>query len=79
MKNLSGAIGVTVTPFTGGETPDFGEIERQTELLCNSDIDGIFPCSSTGEYPKMSFENKVKIMEIAARRNGGRKIPSDSS
>jgi dihydrodipicolinate synthase/N-acetylneuraminate lyase len=73
MKDLSGAIGVTVTPFISGETPDFKEIEKQTEILCNSDIDGIFPCSSTGEYPKISFDNKIKIMETVAKVNAGRK------
>ena len=66
MKDLRGAIGVTVTPFISGETPNFDEIKRQTEILCNSGIDGIFPCSSTGEYPKISFENKIKIMETVA-------------
>ena len=74
MKDLSGAIGVTVTPFISGETPDFKEIERQTEQLAISGIDGIFPCSSTGEYPKISFENKMKIMETAAKANAGRKL-----
>ena len=74
MKDLRGAIGVTVTPFTSGESPDFKEIEKQTEILCNSDIDGIFPCSSTGEYPKISFENKIKIMETVAKVNAGRKV-----
>ncbi|MDY2841615.1 MAG: dihydrodipicolinate synthase family protein [Candidatus Borkfalkiaceae bacterium] len=73
MKDLRGAIGVTVTPFISGESPDFKEIEKQTEILCNSDIDGIFPCSSTGEYPKISFENKIKIMETVAKVNAGRK------
>lgn len=74
MRDLSGAIGVTVTPFISGETPDFKEIEKQTEILCNSDIDGIFPCSSTGEYPKISFLDKIKIMETVARVNAGRKM-----
>jgi len=74
MKDLQGAIGVTVTPFISGETPDYEEIKRQTEILCKSEIDGIFPCSSTGEYPKISFENKIKIMETVASQNEGRKV-----
>ena len=74
MKDLRGAIGVTVTPFISGETPNFAEIKRQTEILCNSSIDGIFPCSSTGEYPKISFDNKIKIMETVATANAGRKV-----
>ena len=73
-RDIAGAVGVTVTPFTHGEQPDFYEIERQTETLCESDIDGIFPCSSTGEYPKISIENKEKIMELVAKTNRGRKF-----
>ena len=74
MKDLRGAIGVTVTPFISGETPNFAEIEKQTEILAKSSIDGIFPCSSTGEYPKISFGNKIKIMETVASVNAGRKV-----
>ena len=74
MKDLSGAIGVTVTPFIKGETPNFEEIKKQTETLCSSEIDGIFPCSSTGEYPKISLENKIKMMETVAKVNAGRKV-----
>ena len=57
-RDIAGAIGVTVTPFTHGEQPDFYEIERQTETLCESDIDGIFPCSSTGNILK--YPSKIK-------------------
>ena len=74
MKDLSGAIGVTVTPFIGGEIPDLTEIARQTKVLCDSEIDGVFPCSSTGEYPKISLKNKIEIMETVASANAGRKI-----
>ncbi len=74
MRDLKGEIGVTVTPFLNGEKPDYDEVKRQIEELCNSEIDGIFPCSSTGEYPKMSFEDKIKMMEVVAEVNAGRKM-----
>ena len=46
----------------------------QIEKLSKSNIDGIFPCSSTGEYPKLSFEDKIRMMEVVKRVNNGRKF-----
>lgn len=74
MKQVKGAIAVTVTPIKSGTVPNYKEIERQTEILCKSSIDGIFPCSSTGEYPKLTIDDKIKIMEVVARVNNGRKL-----
>lgn len=74
MRDIKGEIGVTVTPFINGETPNYDEVRRQIEQLCNSEVDGIFPCSSTGEYPKLSFEDKIKMLEVVKEVNNGRKF-----
>ena len=74
MRDIKGEIGVTVTPFINGETPNYEEVKKQIEELCNTEIDGIFPCSSTGEYPKLSFEDKIKMMEVVKEVNNGRKF-----
>lgn len=72
-KKLCGAVAVTVTPFLRDALPDYEEIRKQTDFLARSSIDGIFPCSSTGEYPKIAFEDKIRIMETVAEVNAGRK------
>ena len=74
MRDIRGEIGVTITPFINGETPNYEEVKKQIEELCNTEIDGIFPCSSTGEYPKLSFEDKIKMMEVVKEVNNGRKF-----
>lgn len=74
MRDIRGEIGVTVTPFINGEKPNYEEVKKQVEELCNTDIDGIFPCSSTGEYPKLSFDDKIKMMEVVKEVNKGRKF-----
>lgn len=74
MRDIRGEIGVTVTPFINGEKPNYEEVKKQVEELCNTDIDGIFPCSSTGEYPKLSFDDKIKMMEVVKEVNNGRKF-----
>lgn len=74
MGKLSGAIGVTVTPLQEGDKPNYQEIIKQTEELCNSPIDGIFPCSSTGGYARLTVEDKLEIMKVVAQTNNGRKI-----
>ena len=74
MRDIRGQVVVTVTPFLRGETPDLEEIKRQTEALCLSGTDGIFPCSSTGEYPKLSFADKLRIMRTVSETNRGRKF-----
>lgn len=74
MKKLSGAIGVTVTPLLEGDRPNYDEIIRQADELANSPIDGFFPCSSTGGYARLTVEDKLKIMEVVAKTNNGRKV-----
>jgi 4-hydroxy-tetrahydrodipicolinate synthase len=74
MKKIVGAIGVSVTPLLKGDKPNYDELRKQMEELCSSEIDGIFPCSSTGGYPRLSLEDKLKIMEETAKINAGRKI-----
>lgn len=66
-------VAVTVTPFVKDCVPNFSEIEKQTETLCRSGIDAIFPNASTGEFPRMETEDKLKIMKTVADAAAGRK------
>ena len=66
-------VAVTVTPFREGCRPDLEEISRQTETLCQSGADALFPCASTGEFVCMETEDKLAVLETVARQNRGRK------
>ena len=72
-KKRNGLVAVTVTPLSGGFTPDYDEVARQTERLCGEEIDAIFPCSSTGEFPRLETEDKRRLLRTVAESAAGRK------
>jgi 4-hydroxy-tetrahydrodipicolinate synthase len=61
MKQLRSAIGVTVTPFTLDWQVDLDTVRIQAEHLSDSQITGVFPCASTGEFPYLSFAEQRAI------------------
>jgi len=73
LDTLKGPVAVTVTPVTKEYKPDYEELQRQTDWLCNSGITGLFPCSSTGEFVKLQPEEKIKVLKAVAQQNQGRK------
>ncbi len=61
MKQLRGAIGVTVTPFSTDWQVDLEAIRIQAEHLSESRITGVFPCASTSEFPHLTMEQQRAI------------------
>jgi len=68
LKDLRGAIGVTVTPFKQDWQVDLDTVRAQAERLSQSDITGVFPCASTGEFPHLSMREQCDIYQ--ATREG---------
>ncbi len=73
MKDLRGAIGVTVTPFAEDWQVDMESVHAQAERLAESDIAGVFPCASTGEFPHLSVEQQYAIYAATKEAVNGRK------
>ena len=73
MKQLRGAIGVSVTPFTADWQVDLRSICIQAEHLADSKITGVFPCASTGEFPHLSFADQRAIYIATQEGIGGKK------
>lgn len=73
MKELRGAIGVTVTPFKDDWHADLDAVRAQAARLEQSHIAGVFPCASTGEFTHMTMEEQRAV--LFATRDGldGRK------
>ena len=71
MNKTFRSVAVTVTPFTSGNHPDLEEIASQTAAFGESKIDAIFPCASTGEYVKMTVEDKCAILKTVSAANHG--------
>ena len=68
-----GPYAVLMTPFKFDGTIDWEAYEAEVEFLCQSPITGIFPCATTGEFVHMSPEENMKLIEVCARINKGRK------
>ena len=70
---LHSITAVPVTPFITGTKPNLDEIARQTEAICSSRVDAIFPCASTSEFVCMDPEDKLAVLKTVAETNKGRK------
>jgi 4-hydroxy-tetrahydrodipicolinate synthase len=70
LKQLRGAIGVTVTPFAMDWQVDLEAVRLQAEHLSQSQITGVFPCASTGEFPYLSFAQQ-RAVYIATKEGLG--------
>lgn len=66
-------VAVTVTPFSEGCRPNLDEICRQTETLCGTGAEVLFPCASTGEFVCMETEDKLAVLRAVSGQNRGRK------
>jgi len=70
LKELHGAIGVTVTPFDLDWRIDLNTIHEQAEKLAGTEIAGVFPCASTGEFPHLSMTEQ-RLINQATREGIG--------
>lgn len=71
--DLRGAIGVTVTPFAPDGQIDLGTVRAQAERLAASDVAGVFPCASTGEYPHLTLAEQYAVSKATRDALAGRK------
>jgi 4-hydroxy-tetrahydrodipicolinate synthase len=70
---VRGVIGVTVTPFTKDWRVDLDAVRAQAERLAQSEIAGLFPCASTGEFPHLTAEEQKSVYVATKEGVGGRK------
>lgn len=69
----NGAFGVLLTPFAADGKVNFDVFEKEVEFLSQSDIDGIFPSATTGEFVHLSPEENIEILKRTAKVAKGRK------
>ncbi|MGI8964567.1 MAG: dihydrodipicolinate synthase family protein, partial [Limisphaerales bacterium] len=63
---FTGAFTAIVTPFKNGKL-DEPALERLIKAQIQSGMDGIVPVGTTGESPTVSFEEHVKIIDLAVK------------
>lgn len=70
---VAGSYGILLTPFRKDGRVDFKELEREVEVLCNTNLDGIVTCGSTSEFLFCTAEENKEILKTVHTVTGGRK------
>ena len=71
---VEGIIPAVVTPFSKNSEINEGVFKELLQYLATSGVHGIFVVGSQGEFYALSFEEKVRLMELAVETIGG-KLP----
>jgi 4-hydroxy-tetrahydrodipicolinate synthase len=72
MRELSGVICATLTPFTsehGGV--DEGWIAKHLRFLEQHGVSGVLALGTTGEAPSMSLEERKRVLDVVLEQRGG--------
>lgn len=70
---IHGAYGVIITPFLENGKVDYKELKQQLAYVCDSPIEGIIVCGSTGEFTYLSVDEMKELMRFTQQENAGRK------
>lgn len=69
---VSGIYVPNIVPFTEDGRINEEELRRLTEWLIGHGVSGLYPNGSTGEFIRLSFEERLRVVEIIADQNRGR-------
>lgn len=69
-----GAFTALATPFTVKGDVDWAAYERLLERQLRGGISGVIPCGTTGESPTLTKEEKLKLIELAAKACKGKAL-----
>ncbi len=68
---ITGTYTALVTPFRGGKL-DEAALHRLIGLQVKAGVDGVVPGGSTGESTTLSFEEHIRVIEVAVKAAAGR-------
>lgn len=71
-KKLSGIFTPHMIPLDGQGRINEPEFRRMLDWLIDKGISGLYPNGSTGEFTRFSFEERKRIVQIAAEQSAGR-------
>jgi 4-hydroxy-tetrahydrodipicolinate synthase len=69
---IQGILTPMVVPFEGNHHVNEKELRRYTAWLIEKGVTGLYPNGSTGEFIRMSFEERIRVVEIIADEANGR-------
>jgi dihydrodipicolinate synthase/N-acetylneuraminate lyase len=70
--SLQGIFTPNVVPFHEDYSINEEELRRYVEWLIAKGVSGLYPNGSTGEFIRLSFEQRLRVVEIMADQNRGR-------
>ena len=72
MTKLSGIFTPTLVPFDANGRINEGELRRMVNWLIEKGVTGLYPNGSTGEFIRLSLEERKRVIQIVVEENGGR-------
>ena len=69
---IQGIYTPNIVPFGSDGTINEHELRRLTSWLVEKGIHGLYPNGSTGEFIRLSFEERLRVVRIMASENRGR-------
>ena len=69
---IQGIFTPNLVPFHDDESINEGELRRMVNWLIEKGVNGLYPNGSTGEFIRLSFEERKRIIRIVAEENRGR-------
>jgi dihydrodipicolinate synthase/N-acetylneuraminate lyase len=69
---IQGIYTPNVVPFHGDHRINEGELRRYVSWLIDKGVTGLYPNGSTGEFIRISFEERIRVVEIIADEAKGR-------
>jgi 4-hydroxy-tetrahydrodipicolinate synthase len=69
---IKGIFTPNVVPFHDDHRINEGELRRYTNWLIEKGVTGLYPNGSTGEFIRISFEQRLRVVEIMADEAKGR-------
>ena len=68
----SGVMPAMVTPFNKDESINEENLRNLVNFLIEQDVTGLVPVGTTGEFVNMTFEERLKVIEIVVDETNGR-------
>jgi 4-hydroxy-tetrahydrodipicolinate synthase len=72
MPHVRGVITALLTPFTRDGRLDLRRLRGLVAYQISSGVDGFFVCGSTGVFPLLSLEERMRVVEAVTGEAGGR-------
>ena len=69
---LKGIFTPNLVPFTDDGRINEGELRRIVNWLIEKGVSGLYPNGSTGEFIRLSFEERKRVIQIVTEENRGR-------